>query len=93
MDESVQDLRKKLQETLERNRAFVAGMAFGVPAEASLEYTDAIVEDLVKAVTEWADEPLVRGWPDQSRSANPDDASNDIVVRTITEDEFFKQYP
>jgi hypothetical protein len=47
MDE---ELKKLLRDTLERNRAFVAGMAFGVPAESALEYTDAIVNDLVRVI-------------------------------------------
>lgn len=46
----MEELKKLLRETLERNRAFVAGMAFGVPAEAALEYTDAIVDDLARVV-------------------------------------------
>jgi hypothetical protein len=50
-------LQLLIRETLERNRAFVAGMAFGVPADAVLQYTDAIVSDLVQALQPLIDHP------------------------------------
>jgi hypothetical protein len=56
MDE---ELKKLLRDTLERNRAFVAGMAFGVPAESALEYTDAIVNDLVRVIKPLLEAPEV----------------------------------